>query len=256
MYLCDFHIHSQNSDGKLTISELVDAYGQRGFGAIAITDHLCETGTLLGQSAAYLNKTLLKQQFARYIFEIEMEAQRAWRTYGLLVIPGVEFTKNSFSHRDSAHILALGLRDYIDPNLEVPDLLCAIRAHGALSVAAHPVSTRKLEPQTYHLWDNRESYSKLFDAWEVASGPHLFEEVRDSGLPWLANSDLHQLRQMSSWKTTLDVPRSEGQVLAAIRHQSLGLTYYEDTMARAADSKMVKKSPPWGGKAGEKWARS
>jgi hypothetical protein len=42
MILADLHIHSTFSDGKLTIPQLVDFYGRRGFGAIAITDHLCE----------------------------------------------------------------------------------------------------------------------------------------------------------------------------------------------------------------------
>ncbi|NJM10303.1 MAG: PHP domain-containing protein, partial [Bdellovibrionaceae bacterium] len=39
MFLADLHVHSNFSDGHLSISELVDFYGQRGFGAIAVTDH-------------------------------------------------------------------------------------------------------------------------------------------------------------------------------------------------------------------------
>ncbi len=64
MFLCDFHIHSKKSDGKLSVAELVDFYGERGFGAIAITDHLCEVSTFLGQSARYLQKTILEKQFS------------------------------------------------------------------------------------------------------------------------------------------------------------------------------------------------
>ena len=37
--LCDFHVHTQWSDGKLTIAEVVDLYGSSGnFDVIAITD--------------------------------------------------------------------------------------------------------------------------------------------------------------------------------------------------------------------------
>jgi hypothetical protein len=231
MFLADFHMHSQFSDGKMSITQLVDEYGRRGFGAIAITDHLCESRTFLGQSALYLNKSLRREQFRRYLLEIEAEAQRAWRQYCMVVIPGVEFTKNSFSHKDSAHILALGLREFVDPDLSVDELLLACRQARAVTVAAHPVSTRKMEHQTYHLWHQRDRLSQWIDAWEVASGSTLFDEVFASGLPMLANSDLHQLRQMSSWKTVMSCERSESQILAAIRAQDLNFTYYEDPQA-------------------------
>lgn len=40
MYLKgDFHIHSNNSDGKLNVYELIDAYKKENFNVIAITDH-------------------------------------------------------------------------------------------------------------------------------------------------------------------------------------------------------------------------
>ena len=47
MFICDFHIHSQYSDGQLTIPEIVDLYGKEGFGAIAITDHICDDKSFL-----------------------------------------------------------------------------------------------------------------------------------------------------------------------------------------------------------------
>ena len=231
MFLCDFHIHSRNSDGKLSISQLVDYYGQRGFGAIAITDHLCEEKTFLGSSARYLQKTLLRNNFHRYLVEIGIEAIRAMKRYHMVVIPGVEITKNSFSHSDSAHILGLGIRDFIDPDLDCESITDAIHQQGALAVAAHPVSTRKIEPQTYHLWHNRDRLSEKMDAWEIASGVHVFDEVKRSGLPIIANSDLHHPSQMSSWKTVMDGRRSMHSVLRAIKEQNLNYTYYENPQA-------------------------
>jgi predicted metal-dependent phosphoesterase TrpH len=39
--LCDFHVHTRWSDGRLTVGEVVDLYGQTGkFDVIAITDHI------------------------------------------------------------------------------------------------------------------------------------------------------------------------------------------------------------------------
>ena len=41
MLLCDFHIHTNYSDGKLSVPEVVDFYGG-GFDCICITDHLAD----------------------------------------------------------------------------------------------------------------------------------------------------------------------------------------------------------------------
>src|SRR5690349_3064757 len=95
MILADLHIHSTFSDGKLTIPELVDFYGRRGFGAIAITDHLCETQTVIGKAARYLGRTLTPATFPFYRELLKSEAARAWDRYRMVVIPGVELTKNS-----------------------------------------------------------------------------------------------------------------------------------------------------------------
>lgn len=244
MFLCDFHMHSKNSDGKLSIAQLVDMYGQRGFGAIAITDHLCEVRTLLGQSAKYLQKTLLEKEFQRYLGEIEVEAKRAMIKYNMLVLPGVEFTKNSFSHKDSAHIVAIGINDFIDPDLDVETIIDQVHFQGAIAIAAHPVPTRKMEPQTYHLWHNRDRLSKKIDAWEVASGGHLFQEVFESGLPMLANSDLHYPKQMSSWKTVMEGKKTRASVLRGIKEQNLNFTYYDNPCPWAlSESRVGEKSP-------------
>ena len=40
--LCDFHIHTQWSDGAEALETVVDLYGARGFDAICITDHVMD----------------------------------------------------------------------------------------------------------------------------------------------------------------------------------------------------------------------
>src|SRR6476620_10831518 len=98
MILADLHMHSTFSDGKLTIPELVDLYGARGFGAIAITDHLCESSTLIGRAAHYLDRTLTPATFPLYLEILKSESLRAWDRYRMVVIPGFELTKNSVSN--------------------------------------------------------------------------------------------------------------------------------------------------------------
>ena len=225
--LGDFHIHSTFSDGKLTIPKLVDLYGSRGFGAIAITDHLCEQRSLIGKAARYIGHTLTPATFPLYLEILKSEAERAWREYRMIVLPGFELTKNSLSNHRSAHILGLGISEFLPADGDALDLARAIRAQGGLAVAAHPVSTQKVEKQTFHLWDRREELKNEFDAWEVASGPFLFGEVFRSALPKLASSDLHRPEQLHSWKTVLHCERHPEAVLDAIRRQELEFKFYE-----------------------------
>src|SRR4051812_14245648 len=103
MILADLHIHSTFSDGKLTIPELVDLYGSLKFGAIAITDHLCEENSWLGRAAHSIGHTLTPATYPLYIEILKSEAQRAWDQYRMLVIPGFELSKNSISNHRSAH---------------------------------------------------------------------------------------------------------------------------------------------------------
>jgi predicted metal-dependent phosphoesterase TrpH len=232
--LADLHVHSTFSDGKMSIAELVDFYGRRGFGCIAITDHICETETLLGRAARYFNCTLSPATFRSYLSQIEVEAERAWSQYKMVVIPGLEITQNSFLNHRSSHILGLGVSEFISADGDVVEIARAIRRQGALAVAAHPVSSGQFEPQTLHLWNRRHELEREFDAWEVASGPRLFEEVRTSGLPMLASSDLHHARQINAWKTVIDSERHPEAILEAIRRQAIEFRFYQDSLAAAA----------------------
>jgi predicted metal-dependent phosphoesterase TrpH len=228
MFLADFHMHSTFSDGQLSIPELVDLYGQRGFGAIAITDHLCERKTIIGKAAGVLNRTLTPASFPLYLEIIRSEAERAWRLYKMVLIPGYELTKNSVSNYRSAHMLGLGVSKFVEADGDVLNLARAIRAQGALAIAAHPVATRKVEKQTYHIWDRREELATELDAWEVASGPYLFDEVANSNLPKIASSDLHAPWQLTSWKTVLHCERRAEAVLEAIKKQEVSFHFYAE----------------------------
>ncbi len=237
--ICDFHIHTRYSDGKLSLSEIIDLYGKHNFAAIAITDHLCENNTLLGRSAKQLNKTLTQDNFSNYLNDIEFEKKRAMKLYNMLVIPGVEITKNSFSHKNSAHILGLGINGYINPNNSIENICDQIRRQGGLTIAAHPVATGKFEHQTYYLWNHRKRLESHFDAWEVASGSKLFSKVLKSHLPKIANSDLHHPKQIYSWKTIVNCSRNQEAIFQAIKNQNLSFKYYHKNLIQKASVKEV-----------------
>ena len=227
MFLADFHIHSTFSDGKMAIPEIVDLYGERGFGAIAITDHLCENQSILGKASAYLGCSLTPATFPLYLEILKSERERAWDQYGMVLTAGVELTQNSISNHRSAHIIALGIDKYFPAQGDPVELVKQIHDQNGIAIAAHPVWTRKIEKQSFLLWDRREELAQVFDAWEVASGPYIFPKVRDSKVPKIASSDMHLKRQLTSWKTSFECERHERAIFDAIVKQEIGFRFYD-----------------------------
>ena len=53
--LCDFHVHTRWSDGRLSLREVIDLYGKtRRFDVIAITDHILMERDLLVRAARFV----------------------------------------------------------------------------------------------------------------------------------------------------------------------------------------------------------
>lgn len=198
-HLLDLHIHSDFSDGKLSIAEIVDLYGSKGFSAIAITDHLADSQSLTGFVTHQLKLSLSASNMMQYLETIEREARRAREKYNMLLIPGVEITLNSWSRQKGAHIVFLNIDRFIDPNKSVEQLLKDNRDF--FSIAAHPLWEAAYEFKTTYLWDQRLTLSPLFDAWECATAQRFSKEVYNSGLPFVASSDFHSLGRFESWKT-------------------------------------------------------
>ena len=180
--LCDFHIHTTWSDGRLSLREVVDLYGQTGkFDVIAITDHILMKKDRLVRAGrlATLGRrrySITEETFDEYLADIAREGQRAKREYGMIVIPGAEVTQNHLRAKKNSHVIALGIRKYISADQNAEDILKEIRRQGAVSVACHPHhrTTRRLEISTCYLWDHRQELAGLVDVWEAANRDDLF----------------------------------------------------------------------------------
>ena len=221
MLKCDFHIHSTFSDGRLSIAEIVDLYGSKGYSAIAITDHICERRNLIGQVSHNMNYSLSKEIFPHYMAEIGRQAERAWATYKLRVLPGFEITKNSFLNNRSAHLLIIGTTQFISPDLSIDTILRKAKKLKALTIAAHPFHTGEFEFQTFQLWSRRHELSQLIDAWEINSRKTISPEVLNSGLPLIANSDFHHSGHFYSWKTKVFGEPEQESLFNSIRNQKI-----------------------------------
>ena len=225
---CDFHIHTHFSDGALSLKDTIDLYGKHGFDVIAITDHIVnekELSTFRAPNGKYVG-ILLKDDFPRYIQSIKQEAIRAMKLYNMLVLPGAEFTNNL----DGFHLVGLDVTTYLNPGEPIERIVEHIHQQDGLAIAAHPVRGYydNNAGMTY-LWENRHSLKNLIDAWELANRFDLYDEVAQSGLPIIGNSDFHEPSHLFSWKTLLGCSKSITDVKETIRDNTrVAIRFYED----------------------------
>ena len=206
--LCELHAHTTWSDGSLAMPELVDLYGRAGFDVIAITDH-----TLPGWHVQ-------EADFAAYLDEVEREADRARRQYGLVVIPGLELTYEDEDPTRAGHAVAVGLRRFIGVEDGLEKALRAARALGAALVAAHPYLPEDASDSlrgTAAFAAEPERWAPLVDRFELFNRETLFRWVCDAGLPAVANGDFHVLEHLSGWKTLLPCAKDEEAVVQYLR---------------------------------------
>jgi UDP-N-acetylglucosamine:LPS N-acetylglucosamine transferase/predicted metal-dependent phosphoesterase TrpH len=230
LLLCDLHTHTTWSDGKLTVPEMVDFYGQRGFDCLCITDHLCDPKRLLGKLVNLTGMVIPPGEVEAYFEEIEREKKRAWAKYDLMLMTGIEFNKDGYTARTSTHLLGVDLKQPIDPSLDIKQLIAEIHAQGGLAVASHPHEMKsEWGKDTLYLWEHVDEYAPLIDAWEVANRDDIFNPVGLKKLPFIANSDFHKPKHIHSWKTLLYCEKEAEAIKHCIRvNRDVSITLYRD----------------------------
>jgi processive 1,2-diacylglycerol beta-glucosyltransferase len=244
MLLCDFHVHTNYSDGKLAVPEVVDFYGRLGFDCICITDHLADPRRLIGKLARLANMTVSESQLDEYFDVLERERKRAWRKYQMIVMTGIEFNKDGYTKKSSAHLLGIGLKTPINSALDLPETIAQIHAQGGLAVASHPhIMKSEWGKNTLHLWENHEKYAPIIDAWEIANRNNIFDCVGMKRLPFLANSDFHKPKHIYSWKTLLFCEKNEEAIKECIRkNEHVSITLYRDNNRLATQAEARENS--------------
>ncbi len=230
LLLCDLHTHTTWSDGKLTVPEMVDFYGQRGFDCLCITDHLCDPKRLLGRLVNLTGMVIPPGEIEAYFAEIEREKKRAWAKYDLMLMTGVEFNKDGYTAKTSTHLLGVDLKQPIDPSLDIKQLIAEIHAQGGLAIASHPHEIKsEWGKDTLYLWEHVDEYAPLIDAWEVANRNDIFNPVGLKKLPFIANSDFHKPKHIHSWKTLLYCEKEAEAIKHCIRvNRDVSITLYRD----------------------------
>ena len=223
--LCDFHVHTTWSDGRLTPHDVIDLYGRTGkFDVLAITDHiLCKKDLLarIGRIALLGRRqfSVTPDTFDDYMEDIEREADRGKREYGMLVLPGAEVTQNRLRAKHNSHIIALGIKQFISADNNARDILEEIRRQNAVSIACHPHhrTTRRVEIATSYQWDHRKELAHLVDVWEAANRDDLFSVTSLKHYPYVASSDFHKAKHLYSWKTLVRSAKNWSAIKAALR---------------------------------------
>jgi predicted metal-dependent phosphoesterase TrpH len=235
--LCDFHVHTQWSDGRLPLSEVIDLYGSTGhFDVIAITDHILMKKDFLARASRIATLGLrqfsvTEERFEAYMADIAAEGKRAKKLYDMLVIPGAEVTQNHIRSKRNSHIVALNIQEHISADQPAEDILREIRRQGAVSIACHPHhrTTRRVEIGTCYLWDHRKRLAGLVDLWEAGNRDDLFSVTSLKHFPYVANSDFHKPKHLYSWKTLLRAEKTWESVARALRSNvGIALTLYRN----------------------------
>jgi hypothetical protein len=149
------HVHSDYSrDGRDSLARLSEFARERGLEFVCLTDHAED----LGPAA-----------FERYLGECEAHSRD-----GVRLIPGLEFRFEGFP---GLHLLALGLRVWIEPSTPDAFIELAPRAAG-LTIVAHPMLAR------YQLPDAVRRGIDAIEVWNAAydtrylPDPRAFELLR------------------------------------------------------------------------------
>ena len=212
LLLCELHAHTTWSDGHLALPELVDLYGVSGFDVLCVTDHTVR----LDDPAP---RAVDSWTWPAYASAVREEAERALAEYDLILIQGLELTDNHEDPDLSAHVLAVGLEQYVSVDAGIVAALEAASQQDAALIAAHPYSDSDSTPlrATRRIWRERELFRELVHRYELFNRNEVFAWIAAEELPPVATGDVHQAFHLASWKTLLPCDREPAAVVAHLR---------------------------------------
>jgi 3',5'-nucleoside bisphosphate phosphatase len=209
--LAELHAHTTWSDGVLTPGELVDFYGRAGFDVLAITDHVVRSE---------IGCHVRVETFRDYLADVDAQAERARKRYGMLVVPGLELTVEHSDPRRSGHAVAIGLHEFVSVDGGLEAALREARELGAALIGVHPYSLESASESirgTAWFAENAERAAEVVDRFELFNREERFHWVAERELPFVATGDFHVPEHLFTWKTLLTCERTERAVVDRLR---------------------------------------
>lgn len=175
----DPHVHTNASyDARGSVEAVLEAAGEAGLDAVAITDH--DTTTAVDEA-------------------IDLAPAA-----GVTVVPGVEV-----STRDG-HLLALGVRDAPEAGLALVETIAAVRKAGGLAVIPHPFQRSRHGVRRRDLTDC--DGVEVFNAWAMTGVQNRRSRrlAKRENYPTLGGSDAHDPAAVGRAYTELVVGGADG----------------------------------------------
>jgi predicted metal-dependent phosphoesterase TrpH len=203
----------------LTVTELVDRYGQNGFDVLCVTDHVVRRDDPWLGLEGWDGSSVDAASWNAYLAEIEREAERAEATYGMVVVPGLELTFNDSDPTQAAHAVALGVRSFVSVDEGITEAIETAVEAGAAVIAAHPFDSTPHASSTRltQRFAQDEALRGLVHRFELFNRTQLFGWVAEAALPAVATGDFHRPEHLAGWKTLVPGPRSEEAVVEYLR---------------------------------------
>lgn len=217
--LAELHAHTTWSDGELSVPEIVDLYGSRGFDVLCITDHVIRCDDPWLDPVEWRDRGVRPAVYARYRAEIEREARRARRRYDMLLLPGLELTYNDLDPDRAAHAAAVGLREFVSVDQGIGEAIGQALAYGAAVIAAHPFDDEPTgnPARLTRGYAADPRLRALVHRFELFNRSTLVSWVGRANLPTVATGDFHRLEHLDGWKTLLPCEKDSRSVVAYLR---------------------------------------
>lgn len=199
--LFDFHIHSKYSvyDSASEIGDIIEKARKKGLGAIAVSDHDEIRGSL--EAAKHSGR-------------------------GLIVITSTEVGSAD------GHIIALGVKERIEPGLPAEETVRRIHKLDGIAIAAHPYD--RLRSGVGDL-----CWKLDFDAVEINShclygNGDAEEAARKHGKPLVGGSDAHAVSEIGTVCTEVE-GRTADEIIGNIKAGRCGVVYTRNLISLKAN---------------------
>ncbi len=183
MLKAELHVHSNFSDGRDSVGDLIKAAIEKEIDVLSITDHDTIEGSLSAMEFVSAEKL------------------------PIIIIPGIEISTNS------GHLLAYGVSRNIEKGMKMRETCEVVRKLGGISVLAHPFDF--LRKGTLRMED-----FKFVDCVEIFNAKSYFNFLAKRyaikyGKKGIGGSDAHTARQVGIVINYLESPEKES-ILNAI----------------------------------------
>jgi predicted metal-dependent phosphoesterase TrpH len=235
--LCELHAHTTWSDGDLGVAELVDLHARNGFDVLCVTDHTVRSDDPWRKREGLLFGDVAADNWDEYLSEIEREAARARRTYGLVVLPGLELTYNDDDPDRAAHAVAVGLHEFVSVDHGIDEAMRTAAEAGAAIQAAHPYDGEPAPSRSRitRRFARDEALRGLAHRFELFNRTHLYSWVAEAGLPAVATGDFHREEHLAGWKTLLPCRHERDAVVDYLRSpRPVYLARFDTELSRVA----------------------